>query len=192
MGNFSQCASPNSFIYQILLQNSKYKSFYRWDIIFTLCLIFIKNYKSKSMCLELNQVETRFLNKNLVCERYDSKHLNILKHCFTLEHKHPMMTRFKAFRLVGKYSIFPWTLASIVSHRPSHAIVNQVLHSSLENLLGEALSVHDKISQDKVYTFLTEIGPRVSEVNKVHLTFLKVELHLQTFHSHMKGIRENI
>lgn len=31
-----------NFIYQILLQNSKYKSFYRWDIIFTLCLIFIK------------------------------------------------------------------------------------------------------------------------------------------------------
>lgn len=103
-----------------------------------------------------------------------------------------MMPGSKAFRLAGKYSIFPWTLASIVSHHPSHATVNQVLHSSFENFLGEALSLQDKISQDRVYTFLIEIWPRVSEANKVHLTFLKVGLHLQTFHSQMKGIRENI
>lgn len=101
-----------------------------------------------------------------------------------------MMPGSKAFRLAGKYSIFPWTLASIVSHHPSHATVNQVLHSSFENFLGEALSLQDKISQDRVYTFLIEIWPRVSEANKVHLTFLKVGLHLQTFHSQMKGIRE--
>lgn len=84
-----------------------------------------------------------------------------------------MMPRSKAFRLAGKYSIFPWTLASIVSHHPSPAIVNQVLHSSFENFLGEALSLHDKISQDRVHTFLSEIWPRVSEANTVHLTFFK-------------------
>ena len=118
-----------------------------------------------------------------------------MRHCSALEHKHQMMPRSKAFRLAGKYSTFPLTLAAIENHHLSHPTVNQVLCSSFKSFLGEALSLHDKISQNRVcvcvcvcVNFLLKFDPEF--LKPIKLTWLFKNLNftfIQAFHSQIKA-----
>lgn len=64
------------------------------------------------MFLELSKMEDIFLKRNLVCERNDSKPLNIRIDCTTFEHKYPVIPRSKAFRLAEKYIVYSPNISS--------------------------------------------------------------------------------